>query len=425
MTGNVLLAARMQAAGLRQQELAQALNRRIEAFCGTPGKLQDRHVRNWLTGRTLWPQARQRRALEEEFGCPAEELGFCRPARLSAAHPVPLEDSVRRRTFAGAAAGLAAAAALPAAPRPHHIGMGDAARLETQFTALVADDNAHGGTIKLETRALAFAHHAAELQAVGSATQRVRARLYSLAASFTGTAVWAAVDARVPERAQQHLGRAMTLAGLAADPQVQLRLWGLATLLASQQQLPHDAFAAARAGSASPACRRDPLFRSFAAARLCLVQAASGDASAALRSLDQARTSFVHADPQDRRPSWIGFYDLAELEGISALAMAYLGRHQQSEAYLHRTLARLRPQYTRNRAYYRAQLALAQLRQGDAEHACTTAASVLPPAGGDSLTARTGRLLATFTGTLPTAAPGARCAAQWAQLYDSRKGRTS
>jgi hypothetical protein len=75
---NMLLAERMAAAGLKQQELADALNERIEGFTGKVGTVTDRHVRNWLTGRTRSPHARQRRALEEEFGCPAEELASIR-----------------------------------------------------------------------------------------------------------------------------------------------------------------------------------------------------------------------------------------------------------------------------------------------------------------------------------------------------------
>ncbi|MFI0975964.1 hypothetical protein ACH4SP_02925 [Streptomyces sp. NPDC021093] len=181
MTGNVVLAARIQAAGLKQHEVAEALNRRIEAFTGKPGTLLDRHVRNWLTGKTRWPQARQRRALEEEFGCTTEELGFTkRPNRSKTTQQAPTEDPVRRRTFAGTAVGLAAAAVTPPTNRTRslRVGMSDADRLETAFAQLVTADNKDGGTISLETRALAFAHHADELQAVGSASQRVRARLY-------------------------------------------------------------------------------------------------------------------------------------------------------------------------------------------------------------------------------------------------------
>jgi transcriptional regulator with XRE-family HTH domain len=94
MTGNPLLAARLESAGLTQGELADRLNKRIGDLTGQPGKLTDRHVRNWLTGKTRWPQGRQRFVLEEEFGTSAEELGFIPPAGRAR---VPSEDPVRRR----------------------------------------------------------------------------------------------------------------------------------------------------------------------------------------------------------------------------------------------------------------------------------------------------------------------------------------
>ncbi|MFD7405968.1 Tat pathway signal protein [Streptomyces sp. NPDC059866] len=419
MVDNVLLAARMESAGLKQHELAEALNQRIASFTGTHGTLQDRHIRNWLTGKTRWPQARQRRALEEEFGCPVEELGFIRPKRRTTAPPAPSEDPVRRRTFASTAAGLVAAAALPAASASAYrrIGMSDADRLETAFTELVAADNAHGGTISLETRALAFAHHAMELQSVAAASQRVRARLYYLAAAFTGTALWAAIDDYAPDRAARHLDRAMTLAGLSGHADIMLRLWGHAAILTHQQQRNHDALAAVQAGRASAACRRDPLYRSLAAARLAGIQAIVGERSSALRSVEHARSAFDAADPDERRPAWTGFFDAAELTGLAALTYSRLGMHDEAEACLHRTLSRLRPDFTRNAVYYRTHLALAQLRQDDVEQAYTTALSVLPAKASGSLTGRTARLLDGFTRELQAAAPATRWTADWTEQY--------
>lgn len=426
MTRNVLLAARMAAAGLTQQELADALNERIESFTGRPGTVGDRQVRNWLTGKSRAPRARQRRALEEEFGCQAEELGFVAVASRSHAPPASAspEDPVRRRTFATSAAALAVATTLPpqsgtAAPR---VGMADANRLETAFVELIAADNQHGGTISLETRALAFAQHAMELQMIGHASQRVRARLYYLAAAFTGTALWAALDAQQPDRAGRHLDRAMTLAGLAGGSEMQLRLWGHAAVLSLQQRRPSDALAAAEAGRAFHACRRDPLMRSLAAARLAGIQAGVGGRTAALRNFDLAVEAFSRADPAEPRPTWLGFYDQSELYGLGALTMARLGRHAQSEAYLHRTLSTLRPGYTRNHLYYTTHLALAQLRQRDVEHACSTAASVLDTADDASLTGRTGLLMDTFTRELSAAAPGTHSTAQWVDKYTSTRG---
>ncbi|QNE76123.1 hypothetical protein F0344_17175 [Streptomyces finlayi] len=423
MTGNELLAAKMAAAGLRQHELAQALNDEIGTLTGRPGTLQDRHVRNWLTGKTRWPQERQRRALEAVIGCTAQELGFIPPSRSTAPPSLPPEESVRRRTFAGNVVGLVAATALPPLPATSYrrIGMSDTERLRVAFADLVASDNVTGGTPSLETRAVAFAHHAMELQAVGSASQRVRARLYELAAAFTGTALWAAVDSCEPERAQRHLERAMTLAGLSGSAEITLRLWGHAGILARQTRQFNDAVAAATAARASAACRRDPLFRSLAHARLAGAYAGAKRPTDALRTLEHAIKAFDGADPHADRPVWMGFYDRAELHGLSALVHAGVGRHDEAEAHLHHTLSLLRPGFNRNRSYYRSHLALAQLRQGEAEQACTTALSVLPTQPGDSLTERTSRLLTEFTAGLNSAAPRARCTTEWMDQYRPRR----
>jgi transcriptional regulator with XRE-family HTH domain len=416
---NTLLADRMEDAGMTQQELADALNRRIDGFTGRPGSLTDRHIRNWLKGTTTWPQAKQRRALEEEFGCSAQELGFAVKDK-----PAPPEDPMRRRTLTGTAAGLAAGAALPrktptAVPR---VGMSDADRLEAEFARLVAADNRFGGSVGVETRALAFAHHAMELQAVGYTTQRVRGRLYGLAAAFTSTALWAAVDDHAPDRAQQHLDRAMTLAGLSGSSEIHVRLWGHAAMLANQQRRPHDALAAAQAGRASSVCRRDPLYRSLTAARLAGTQAQTGQRSSALRSLGQAAEAFEQADHRAPRPAWMIFFDRSELDGLGAIALGRLGEHSQAEAYLHRTLSRLRPGYDRNRVYYGTLLALAQLRQGDVEQACTTAATVAAPDNAKARSGRTAILLNEFTRELSVTAPRSSAAAQWNETYTSRQG---
>lgn len=330
---------------------------------------------------------------------------------------------MRRRAFAGGMVGFVATAALPprtAAPY-RRIGMSDTERLRTAFADLVASDNATGGTPSLETRAVAFAHHAMELQAVGTASQRVRARLYELAAAFTGTALWAAVDSCEPERAQRHLERAMTLAGLSGSAEITLRLWGHAGILARQTRQFNDAVAAATAARSSSACRKDPIFRSLAHARLAGAYAGARQGIAALRTLEHAVKAFDIADPRADRPVWMGFYDRAELHGLSALVHAGIGRHEEAEAHLHHTLALLRPGFNRNRSYYRCHLALAQLRQGEAEQACSTALSVLPAQPGDSLTERTTRLLTEFTTELRSVASGARCATEWMDQYRPRR----
>ncbi|MET9919431.1 Tat pathway signal protein [Streptomyces sp. NPDC006435] len=411
MTGNPHLAARMERAGLKQDELADRLNQRIEDLTGQVGKLTDRHVRNWLTGKTRWPHARQRVVLEEEFGVTAEELGFIPPPGQT---PAPAEDPLRRRAFTTATASLAAAALLPAAPSngSRRVGMTDADRLERNFVELVQADNESGINVTLETRALAHAQHALDLQAVGHAATRVRQRLYYLAAAFTGTALWAAVDSREPQRASGHLNQAMKMAGMAGSSEMQMRLWGHAALLSFQQRHLPDALAAAEAGTRQYICRQDPLFHSLASARLAGIQSAIGNPTLALRSLENAEKAYERADQDKVRAPWMAFFDRAELDGLSALTLGRLGMHAESEARLHRTLARLRPEYRRNRTYYGLNLALSQLAQGELEQAYAT---VLPylPARGKQITGRTGDLLQQFGRGLTRTAPKSRIAVEW------------
>ncbi|MFE9659985.1 hypothetical protein [Streptomyces sp. NPDC005955] len=426
MTGNVLLAARMKAEGLKQHELADALNQRIASFTGRLGTLQDRHVRNWLTGKTKWPHARQRRALEEEFGCTAVELGFRRRQPRQAAHrQASVEESVKRRQFATSAGAISAVAALPgtASASTPRIGMTDVYRFESAFNQIVAADNARGGGVRLETRALSFAKLVTDVQANSTASQRVRQRLYYLAAAFTGSALWAAIEDQEPERANQHLDRATRLAGLSGNPDIQLRIWGHASMLATQTGNFSESLAACEAAKASPLCRRDPLYRSLTAARLASSQARTGERTQARRSLAVAAQAFEQADQQTSRAPWVAFYDRSELEGLSGLAMSDLGRHDQAEAHFHRALAHLRPGYERNRKYYTSHLALSQIRQGDVELAYTTASSVLPAHDEAPLTGRQRKLLTKFSHALATHAKDTDMAASWAERYADERNR--
>ncbi|MFJ4412989.1 hypothetical protein [Streptomyces sp. NPDC088925] len=418
MTPNGALASRMRKAGHTQSSLAQAVNDRVEENTGASGTVSDRTVRYWLTGKSVWPRRRLRDALEAEFGCTSAELGFVAPAPRSP----EVEDPMRRRTALTAAALFVAGSLPQPAAAASRVGMADAERLEHAFTTLVADDNENGGSIGLESRATAFAHHATDLQTTGSPAPRVRARLYYLAALFTGTALWASIDARNPDRAQGHLDRAMTLASLAGSSEMRLRLLGHAASLSAQQGRFHDALAAAEAARLANACARDPLLRSLAVARLAVRHAELGNARAADRAFDTAATALSRSDPAQPRPAWVGFYDESELAGLWGLAMLDVGRPVEAEAHLHTALARLRPGYVRNRRYYTAHLALAQLRQGEADRACATIAPVLADQGGASLTARTGALIFDFTRELVSRAPDAACTRLWAEQYRYYQG---
>ncbi|MFD5557858.1 XRE family transcriptional regulator [Streptomyces sp. NPDC127068] len=337
---------------------------------------------------------------------------------------------MKRRQFATATGTIAATTALPdpASASTTRIGMADTQRLEAAFQQIATADQTRGGSTALESRALGFARLALGLQKNGIASQRVRQRLYYLAAVFTDTALWFAIDARALERAERHLDRALRLAGLSGSPDIQLCLWGHAAMLAVQTDNLRDALAASEAGQASTACRQDPAYRSLAAARLAGAQARIGDGTAARRQVDVAARAYERAEPDVPREAWAGFFDRAELEGLSGLALANLGEHEQAEAYFHRTLAHLRPEYARNRQYYTTQLALSQLRQGDVELACVTGSAALAGAGHAPPNGRQRKLLDTFHRELNATTKRTGAAAAWTERYvdeRNRDGRSS
>lgn len=397
--------------GLKQQELAEKLNDVLFELTGGRGTVSDRTIRNLLTGKTVRPQARHRLALEAVFGCTAADLGFRDPRAADHTPESPTEGTVHRRSFITATtATVAAAATATATSAPHRVGTSDVRRLYAKLAEVVAADDRQGGTKAVEDTALAYADEAIDLQQRGSASQRVRGQIFSAAAAFTSSAMWAAIDGRRLDDAQQHLNQAVTLAGLSADPAIQFRVWGHAGALYRQLGQYTQALAADEAAKSTAVTRRDPLYASLAHARTAVHQADLRDRTAALRSLGHAQDALGNADQSGPRPPWMRFYDQAELELLALIANFTLGRWAEAEAHAHRNLALLRPDLKRNRALALVHLAHAQLGQDALGHAVATGQAI--PA--DARHGRTGRLLNAFGARLKTGAPDAPETQDWA-----------
>ncbi|MER5210333.1 helix-turn-helix transcriptional regulator [Streptomyces sp. NPDC002838] len=196
---NEQLKAQMRELGLTQEALAETMNTAIEQFTGKRGTVSARTVHNLTAGKSRWPQAKQRLALEAVFGCTAIELGFIPHARSVVSRPTPTtkqhheEEPVLRRTFLTTAS---AAALTPFSPPPvpdvdlsGRVGQSDVNRLAAQFALIIANDNTTGGTHQVEQAALGWSQRALHLQETRPASQRVRSQLYGLAAAFTGSAL--------------------------------------------------------------------------------------------------------------------------------------------------------------------------------------------------------------------------------------------
>jgi hypothetical protein len=396
---------------LRQGQLAADVNDQLRA-AGHAGSVSERTVRNWLAGKTRWPHQRQRDALTAVFRCTPECLGFIPPARHLA--PPPEDPNVIRRHFCTATTGVAAAAVPLLAARPS-VGASDVRRLREGMAGLTELDQTRGGHSALEKAALAGAAEAVSLQRQ-AATQRIRQRLFSVAADFTAAAAWSCIDARQRDRAQQLLNEALRFAGMAQDPVAQMRVWNATAMLAHQSAEFGEVVAASQAAQATVIARRDPLFGSLAHARTAIGHAALDDRQAAIRSLGYAEDAMSKATDLPR-PAWIGFYGPAELHALTAIVRDLLGEPAHAEAASYRALAVLPEQYRRNRAMATVRLALAQLHQGDADQACDTAGAVFEVMAGDPLPGRLRTLLGDFHRDLLTLAPSATTAKEWGDRY--------
>ncbi len=419
MEGNESLISALREIGLTQAELADAVNVRLMSQ-GYEGTVSDRTVRNWLTGKTGWPHPRQRAALEAVFGCTAEELGFVPPARrCPTTEP---EEPVRRRNFLTATTGTTAAVAVPLVAQ-HSVGTSDVIRLRSGVDALVALDAARGGHDELQRTALAGAAEALEKQKLG-ASQRIRQRLFSVAADYTSMAAWSAIDAKRTDRARSLLDRALYLAGMAKDSVAELDVWNLSSILAHHRGAFTEAVDSGHAAQATAIARRDPFYASLAYARTALAHSNLGDRQCALRSLGCAQAALGKASLGDPRPSWTAFYGPAELMAITAIVRDKIGEHVEAEAASHKALASIPQQFRRNRALATARLALTQLHQRDIDQACATASTVFELMAGHPIPGRMRSLLGDYYRDLITLAPDAGVAREWGDRYRTEWSRS-
>ncbi|OIJ96721.1 transcriptional regulator [Streptomyces sp. MUSC 14] len=414
---NTVLRSRMEELGLSQDELAGRMNAALAEITGRPGDVSSRTVRNLLNGTSCRPIGRTCAALERVFGCCVEDLGFTAPRAMQ--HPQ--EDPVRRRTFLSSATGTAAAA-VPLIAQRRTVGMSDVARAAAGVDALVEADDRQGGHTALEKDAVQGRDKVLELQQ-RNAGERVRRSLYALAAEYTTIAAWSCIDARNLDQAQTYLNESATYAGLSQDGATEIRVWINLSILAYQRHNWPEALAAAQAAQASSAARRDPFFDSLGRVRIALAYAALGDSRAGLRSLGSAQDTFTKA-AQRQRPRWTAFYGQAELDHLAAVVQFNSRRNAHAEAMAHRALAKIPTAFRRNRALATAQLALAQLHQGEAEQATATAADVFTIMDGDPMPGRMRTLIGDFHRGLFTVAPSTSYARDWADRMRTEWSRT-
>ncbi|MFI5799050.1 Tat pathway signal protein [Streptomyces sp. NPDC051677] len=397
-------------------ELTSLVNTAIGELTGRDGTVNDRHIFKLLSGEHRSPNALLRTALEKVTDRTSGELGFVpRGTKKSSPPPGPEDDPLYRRALLTAATAAGVSVTVPAVggPRRQRLTSNDVEALKAELAAWTSVESMYGGTPELEKRAAEITDKVITLQQGHTASARIRSELYTVAAAFSNSAMWAAIDGRRTS-AEYHLDRTIRLAGLSGDHATEFRVWGHASTLFRQLSRPTDALAAAERSHASPITRRDPLFASLAMSRLAVNHAVLADGRSAMRYLDLAQKALDRADPNKHRPAWVGFYDQAELDHLAMLTRMQLRHWPDAERHAHRSLAYLQPGLQRNGALVRANLAVTQLSQRDLEQAVDTARGITE---GMMKHARVRGLLNSFTEQVAALAPRSPEARDWQAQY--------
>lgn len=189
------------------------------------------------------------------------------------------------------------------------------------------------------------------------------ARLLRVAAGLAQLGGWAATDCGRHGAAQRHYLTGLRLAHCAGDGPQAANLWAGLSIQAVFAGRHGDALAAARAAeSAAPDATSRT--RAMLATRRARAHAGLGEDTACRRSLEQAGR-LLDTAPVDDDPSWIYWFDEAELCAQSGIALLDLGRVQEAAPLLEKALAIQDPLYRRDRTLYTARAALARARSGD------------------------------------------------------------
>lgn len=192
-------------------------------------------------------------------------------------------------------------------------------------------------------------------------------RLLRIGADLAQLGGWAATDTGRHGAAQRHYLTGLRLAHAAGDRSLAVALWGglsLQGVFAGRARDAVDAAeAAVRAAGGAP-----PAVRALAACRLARAHAALGAEGAFRRAAAEAERRLAAAGT-DPGPSWLYWFDAAELAAQNGLSLLDLGEPYEARPLLDRALATQDPVYVRDRALYSARAAHARTLTGDADGA--------------------------------------------------------
>lgn len=398
---NHLLVGARTAARLTQESLANLANAQVELITKRPGAMDSDYISKLERGVHRWPSKHYRQALRTVLGANSDlELGFYSTrTKKASVTPIadPLQDRLSRnelfrdpfsaaqgsenvkrqaflRALAATAAGMtiaspaAEAMARAAADVPvRQVGMTDVSQIDQAADMFGQWQDVHGGGATVHAIAGQVSWASSLLGA--QANEKVRLELYRSVGFLANIAAWGAVDDERHGLADRYFELALHCAELAQS-------WGLrSNILAdrARQQLYLGRAEAALDYSDLSQVRIDrqpPLARSMLSTVKALALAKVGRHEDSYAEIQRAEEYFTYRAAGDE-DAWIAYFDDAELAGEGGHALLDVALNGQ---YIDQTRQRLAAsinaygtEQKRARAFSLCRSALLELKVGDRE----------------------------------------------------------
>jgi hypothetical protein len=188
---------------------------------------------------------------------------------------------------------------------------------------------------------------------------------------------WLHFDAGRYGRARFFYGEALSAAQLADDLNLEVETLASMNILSRYRDRPREAVQLIQLAQRRATGWASPRLAALLASREAASWAQLGEANASRKAMHRADHTF-HPDVQQDDPTWINFFNSAELAATRATASSHLGQVDQAIAAGQSAVDGLGAKSQRNRALYSVRLGISVLDEGDQVRACEVVQPVLP-----------------------------------------------
>ncbi|UGQ10978.1 transcriptional regulator [Yinghuangia sp. ASG 101] len=236
-------------------------------------------------------------------------------------------------------------------------------------------DHQYGGG-HARTAAVQYLHAHVSPLLRGTYTDAVGRDLFAVAAQFVYKTGAMAYDTGLHGLARRYFVQGLGLAHASGDRALGGKVLALMSHQANFLGEYRDALQFARAAKLGASGHATPRVHAMYCAMEARALASLGDTRACLRALREAETAFAKGMDGDD-PSWIGYFDAAELHDEAGHCFTALRQRADVEYRARLALGDVSDAYPRSRTFCRLSLATAQLRARDVEQACATATTAM------------------------------------------------